>query len=375
MSGQPRPVAGATAEITPLLVRLPKAHYSTVMKAAFLSAAGIVSLLGAGWRNQAVAEIAPEAVERWLAPQEWVRDVDGPVVSLGKSGEFDDMHLFAPMVARDAGRFLLWYCGSHGAVSERIFRLGLATGEDGRNFTKHAANPVFDFGDQRHSVLTPTLLRNLDGSPMRENGRLRVWFSATDFTDKSGRHTLHETTSEDGLNWSAPSPALLENVYAPTVLKDDAGEYRMWFADVSEEPWIFRAATSRDGRAWKVVAEPVLVADQVWEQGRLFYPCVVQAEGMFLMWYGSYWRGHPANTALGLAVSSDGVKWHKHPQNPVFRPDLSRPWESHYTTSQSVMRLPNGSWRLWYAARTAPPFTHKYFSIGTARWTGPRGGK
>jgi len=358
-----------------VLVRISRSHYSTVMNAAFLSAAVIVSLLGAGWRNQAVAEIAPAAMERWLAPQEWLRDVDGPVVSLGKSGEFDDMHLFAPMVARDAGKFLLWYCGSRGAVSERIFRLGLATGEDGRHFIKHAANPVFDFGDKLHSVLTPTLLRHLDGSPMRENSRLRVWFSSTDFTDKSGRHTLHETTSEDGLNWSAPSPALLENVYAPTVLKVADGEYRMWFADVSKEPWIFRTATSRDGRAWQVAAEPVLVADQAWEQGRLFYPSVVQADGMFLMWYGSYWRGHPSNTALGFAVSSDGVKWHKHPQNPVFRPDPPRAWESHYTTSQSVMRLPDGSWRMWYAARTAPPFRHKYFSIGTARWTGPGAGK
>ncbi len=338
------------------------------------TSAAVVCLLLLGWQK-AAAQPTPAALERWLAPQEWVRDVDGPVVSLGKRGEFDDTHLLAPMVMRDAGKFLLWYCGSRGSVAERVFRLGLATSGDGRQFTKHNGNPVFDFGDNLHSVLTPTMLRHLDGTPMREGGRLRVWFSSTDFTDKSGRHTLHETTSEDGLKWSAPSPALLEDVYAPTVLKDDAGGYRMWFADVSKEPWIFRTATSRDGSKWDVAAEPVLVGDQPWEQGRLFYPCVVRAEGMFLMWYGSYWRGHPSNTALGFAVSSDGVKWHKHPQNPVFRPDPSRPWESHYTTSQSVMRLPDGTWRIWYAARKEPPFRNKYFSIGTARWAGPPGGK
>jgi hypothetical protein len=165
--------------------------------------------------------------------------------------------------------------GKRERKAHRIFRLGLATGEDGRHFTKHEGNPVFDVGDKLHSVLTPTLLRNLNGSPMRENGRLRVWFSSTAFTDKSGRHTLHETTSEDGLNWSVTSPALLEDVYAPTVLKVAEGEYRMWFADVSKEPWIFRTATSRDGRAWQVAAEPVLVADQPWEHGRFFYPSVV----------------------------------------------------------------------------------------------------
>jgi hypothetical protein len=302
-----------------------------------------------------------------------MHDADESVISLGAAGQFDDMHLFAPMVARDAGRFLLWYCGSRGKVGERIFRMGLATSADGKRFTKHTPGPVFEFGNQRHSILTPTLLRALDGSPVREGGKLRAWFSATDFTDKSGLHTLHETTSEDGLKWSAPSAAQLDNVYAPTVLKDDGGGYRMWFTDVAKEPWIIRAATSRDGRAWQVMAEPSLVLDQKWEQGRLFYPCVVRADGVFLMWYGSYWRGHPANTALGFAANNDGVKWRKHPQNPVLRPDPSRPWESHYSTSQSVMRLADGSWRMWYAARTAPPFTHKYFAIGTARWAGPPG--
>ncbi|MBM4049587.1 MAG: hypothetical protein FJ279_31210 [Planctomycetes bacterium] len=52
----------------------------------------------------------------------------------------------------------------------------------------------------------------------------------------------------------------------------------------------------------------------------------------------------------------------------VFGPEPSRAWESHYTTSQSVLRLPDGSWRLWYASRPKPPFDHKYFAIGTARW-------
>jgi hypothetical protein len=90
------------------------------------------------------------------------------------------------------------------------------------------------------------------------------------------------------------------------------------------------------------------------------------------MWYGSYWRGQDSQkTALGFAVSRDGLRWTKSPHNPVFRPDPMREWESHYTTSQSLIRLEDGSWRIWYASRTRPPFVHKYFAIGTARWAGP----
>ena len=47
-------------------------------------------------------------------------------------------------------------------------------------------------------------------------------------------------------------------------------------------------------------------------------------------------------------------------------------WAStNFTTSQSVLRLPDGSFRLWYAGRKQPPWSNLYFAIGTARWAGP----
>ena len=308
--------------------------------------------------------------ERWLRPQAWRRDTDGPCVSLGAAGAFDDMHIFAPCVAFENGRYSMWYCGSRGGVADRVFSLGLATSEDGVHFAKHPASPVYSFGDARHSILTPTLLRKPDGSVLREDGRLRMWFSATDLASASGLHTLHETTSADGLSWTPPSPPQLEDVYAPTIIKEAAG-YRMWYTDVADEPWCFRHAQSADGRNWRADEGPVLQIDQAWETGRLFYPTVLKADGLYVMWYGSYNGPGDQRTALGLALSEDGVHWQKNPHNPVFGPDASRPWESHYTTSQSVMPLPDGSWRIWYASRTAPPFTHKYFAIGTATWAGP----
>ena len=94
---------------------------------------------------------------------------------------------------------------------------GLAASDDGRQFQKHADTPVDSFGDDKHSILTPTLLRNADGSLLRENGQLRMWFSATDFSGGSGLHTLHESFSDDGFNWSRPSEPLLNDAHAPTI--------------------------------------------------------------------------------------------------------------------------------------------------------------
>lgn len=314
---------------------------------------------------------AETPLSAWLGTQEWLRDAEGPILSLGQEGAFDDTHIFAPAVVYENGAYSMYYCGSQADVANRVFHMGLATSTDGVTFTRVANEPVFRFGDATRSILTPTFLRSPDGSVLRENGRLRMWFSSTDFPLNDGVHTLHETSSDDGRTWVAPSPPQLTGVYAPTILK--VGEfYRMWYSDVSAEPWVVRHAIShalRDNQ-WHVTEEPCIVLDQDWEERRLFYPTVLKVGDRYCMWYGAYWSARENTTALGFAVSDDGLTWTKHPDNPVFTPDPSRQWESHYTTSQSVLRLDDGSYRIWYATRPAPPFVHKYFAIGTAKWEG-----
>ena len=88
-----------------------------------------------------------------------------------------------------------------------------------------------------------------------------MWFSAADLTVDGGLHTLHETTSLDGLTWACASEALLDHAYAPTILLED-GVYRLWYTDVEQEPWCIRYAESGKGCDWKVAVHPVLVIDQ-----------------------------------------------------------------------------------------------------------------
>ncbi len=319
---------------------------------------------------QAQQTTAPDELARWLLPQSWQRDTDGPVISLGEQGKWDDTHIFAPTVALEDGQFQLWYCGSQGTRYMRTFKLGLASSDNGKNFVKFARNPMLEFSDGRQSILTPALARRGDGAVVREAGKLRMWFSATDF-DQTQLHTLHEATSSDGVDWSAPSAPLLEHVYCPSVLKTDDGRYRMWYSDVRQRPWRIRYAESADGTHWEVRPEAVLDFTQPWESGILVYPTVLCIDGVYLMWYGSHDSRHKQTTAIGFAASLDGIDWHKHPQNPVLRPDAARPWESNYVTSGCVIRLPDGGYRYWYASRTKPPFVNLYYAINTARWAGP----
>ncbi|MBS10617.1 MAG: hypothetical protein CME19_03310 [Gemmatimonadetes bacterium] len=308
------------------------------------------------------------SAENLFTKQNWIRDADKPCVSLGEPGAFDDMHLFAPAASVQYGKTYLYYCGSQGEVEERVFRMGLNVSDDGRRFTRHLWTPVLEMGSGA-SVLTPTFLRSGDGTVLREGGELRLWFSSTTFPPGIV-HTIHETSSRDGVTWTSPSEAQVEGAYAPTVIKD-GDRYLMWYADVTVDPWIFRFAESADGISWESHPEAVIVADQPWEADRLFYPTVLTRDGVYMMWYGSYQARDRHMTAIGFAISEDGIHWTKHPENPVFEPNPEREWESHYTTSQSIHTQPDGSLRLYYASRTKPPFTHKYFAIGTAVWEKP----
>jgi hypothetical protein len=247
----------------------------------------------------------------------------------------------------------------------------LASSTDGIQFEKNPQNPVFQLADGAHSVLTPALLRDGDGNAVRDEGKLRMWFSSATL-GKGGLHTLHESRSSDGIHWDEPSDVLLENIYCPTVLQSGQG-YEMWYSDVSRRPWVIRHAISVDGRRWDITPRPALVLSQEWEAEVLVYPTVLKVAGVYLLWYGSYDHAvRRESTAIGFAVSQDGRNWHKHPANPVLRPDQRRPWESNYVGSGCVMRLADGSFRYWYASRKQPPFLNLYFAINTARWTGPR---
>lgn len=324
-----------------------------------------------------LADEPPAAVRAWLGPQVWQRDAAEPVLALGAPGEFDDTHIFAPTVAREDGRYRMWYCGSQGFAhdlapvrtrDERVFRLGLAESSDGIRFQRHAG-PVLELPTPRRSIVTPTILRDARGKPVREDGKLRMWFTSATLGGGGAPHAIQQAVSVDGTQWTDVSPIQISRAYCPTVLKTSDG-YTMWYTEPGRYPWVIRHATSPDGSTWTVTEQPVLKISQPWEHDLQIYPCVLFTEGMYLMWYASYLEKNHETTAIGFAVSTDGITWHKHPQNPILRPDPTRAWESHYVSSHSVIQLDDGRFRIWYSSRKAPPFQNLYFALNTVVWSG-----
>jgi predicted GH43/DUF377 family glycosyl hydrolase len=72
-------------------------------------------------------------------------------------------------------------------------------------------------------------------------------------------------------------------------------------------------------------------------------PAVVRRGDTYHLWYTGQAR---ERSWIGYATSPDGLKWTKHAQNPVFRSDVSLPWERHKVTACQVLQ--QGDWHLMF---------------------------
>jgi predicted GH43/DUF377 family glycosyl hydrolase len=183
-----------------------------------------------------------------------------------------------------------------------------------------------------------------DIAVLHEDGRYRMWGSWRP------KQSLALFESKDGIHWSDPEIVLPPNpatgwesdINRPYVLKREDG-YHMWYTgQAKEQSWI-GYATSADGKTWKRMSDkPVLSPELPWEKGSLMCPNVLWDSGqkVFRMWYSGGDKYEP--DALGYATSPDGLKWTKHPANPVFTPARENVWERHKVAGAQVFR--HGGW-------------------------------
>ncbi|MBI5479463.1 MAG: hypothetical protein HY906_11430 [Deltaproteobacteria bacterium] len=150
---------------------------------------------------------------------------------------------------------------------------------------------------------------------------------------------------------------------ATAVAKED-GAVLLWYAAQSSADafptWRVGLATSTDGvRFDKSPASPVLREGTLEEfDGRgAAEPEVVYdpSRRLYRMWYGA--RAFLAGTSLGYAVSADGVAWHKFPGNPVLTPE----GPGLETVGAPAVLATEGRLRLWLHGREpGSPDRHIY---------------
>jgi predicted GH43/DUF377 family glycosyl hydrolase len=135
----------------------------------------------------------------------------------------------------------------------------------------------------------------------------------------------------------------------PQVLYDGSG-FRMWYVGRNQTFNGIGYASSPDGFVWTKRPTPVLTpgTSGAWDNGLLGLGEVTFNGTDFLMWYRAVSSTYPGG-AVGLAISTDGVRWVKYAANPVLAPSAV---DSREITTPGVLRV-SSAYYMWYAARNA----------------------
>ena len=153
------------------------------------------------------------------------------------------------------------------------------------------------------------------------------------------------------------------NVYAPEVLRGDAG-YRMWYGGQGRDGHDrVHLATSDDGLGWtRVPGNPVLDVD---DENHVNDPSVVHVDGTYTMVFSVAPRAE--DDQIHMATSRDGVRWTRH--GAVVRFGEPGAWDSYKVGRPSVLHE-GGRFRMWYDGTNSLPTDARSIGEPAARHVG-----
>ena len=195
------------------------------------------------------------------------------------------------------------------------------------------------------SVFAPFVLREADGS-------YKMWYTGFD----GSRDRILSATSQDGVNWTKRGVVMdvSSGAIAPSVMKVGA-VYHMWFTDIT---WgmgplgyldrIYHA-TSSDGFAWSIQGLALDVGvSGAWDEATVSQQWVIQdSTGAYRMYYAGW--NPTANVQIGLATSLDLITWNRSSMNPVLAWGPSGAWDDGDVASPCVVIGSN--WTMYYGGR------------------------
>lgn len=193
-----------TASTNPILTGPPT--YTNVNLPEAVKDGSITRLWYTGWPSGAGTVIGYSEVDSL-----GVLTGVGTVLNVGSSGDFDDEGLAVGACVKVGSEWRVYYAGQSGTTNPD-YRTGYATTtdpDDAGAYTKHGVISAFSgqitlAGDGR--TYRSNHLRSILQLP---NGSWMGWGSCFHPTDASGDEVSFQSTSTDGLTWTAPTGPIL----------------------------------------------------------------------------------------------------------------------------------------------------------------------
>jgi predicted GH43/DUF377 family glycosyl hydrolase len=243
-------------------------------------------------------DITVDWLAQWTAPQTWHKHAGNPIFGPAQTGDWDTWTNGVSIVPTEGDtKYHMYYCGRKGAG------IGFAVADvsDPLTWKEHPASPVI--------------------KPRADN-----W-------------------EGDMLN-------------QPRVVKVTDTHWRMYYTGWGFKGkgtnWAMGLAESFDGGVtWKRYQDDPIMdrdGDDSPDGGGACVPMVVRVGEQWMMWYtaGQLSAAGNQNIHLCLATSDDGIKWKKHPGNPVLTDDFSDN-AKRSVTSRCYVRHEEGVYRMWYS--------------------------
>jgi predicted GH43/DUF377 family glycosyl hydrolase len=274
-------------------------------------------------------------------------------------GDWDSHDVLNPSVVVRAGVFYNFYSGYDGAT----WHTGLATSAGGIRWEK------------RGRVLSPDPA-TWEGAYIAANGSALLAGRTFLYWYHSGprdQPRIGLARSQDGMRWVKEPAAVLDpgprgswderGVADPYVIQAGDLFYLYYLGQDRARRQRLGVARSRDGVRWKKLrSNPILELGDAgaFDENGLGEPAVWQSNGSYWMLYTG--RAKNEQRRIGLAQSSDGVRWRKLPH--VW--SGQQPW-NHQVLCDPTVLVDGNAVRVWFGGGDKPsPGENLHGQIGAA---------
>lgn len=282
-----------------------------------------------------------------------------PVLGRGAPRDWDAVDVLNPSIVRLGSTYYNLYSGYDG----KTWHTGLATSTDGIAWQKQGRVLSPDASSWEGSEIAA------NGSALVSEGKFYYWYQAGSPVE------IGLATSSDGKRWDKVAKAVLET--GPRGSWDEVGVADPYAIRISGDFYLYylgmdRArrqrlgvARSQDGVHWvKLRSNPILELGEAgtFDEVGLGEPAVWAGTGTYWMLYTG--RDRHEERRIGLARSTDGVRWHRAINAPV----LSGPeaWDTKVVCDPAVEVTADGV-RVWFGGGdVARPDQNLHGQIGLA---------
>ncbi len=263
------------------------------------------------------------------------------VVDIGAEGTYDTTHTSGLCIIKESDTsYKMWYSGSDGT-----WRILYATSTDGINWTDHQL--VVDINNISYDssqAVYPYVIKESDSS-------YKMWYSGNDSTN----WRILYAVSTDGTTWSGHQMVVdigVEGTYdttgaiAPSVIKESASSYKMWYGGKDSTNWRTLYATSTNGTTWSGHQMVIDLEDEgTYDTSHAAYPYVIkESASSYKMWYG----GHGGDAWRGLyATSTNGTTWSNHQM--VLDIETEGTYDDTHVLFPYIIEGVGASYEMWYS--------------------------